>query len=350
MMFFRLLKQNTLLMLRSKEGLFWTVFYPILLSWLYFAAFSSAFNFSQSKINIGIEKTNPYRMEMSFVQIFNVVDIEEDNADAALRKKQIDGFIQNDFSLRIMNDGINQTIIKSVLDQIKQNHKLGVFINPFDYRKSYIKSINEKNNSPLILFYSLLAMVSIYGMFGAMSIPFFMQANISKIGARISTTPLNRFASYIAGLIFYTAFNLAANILYIFFVTYILKISFITDLGATLIILLFANIFGVAYGMFIGSLPFGNEQIKTLFCIFSSLFLSFLSGMMSPAVKLMLDKTVPVLNKINPIGILTDNLYNVNILQEHNLMMSFMIVFVSITVLLLIAIFVNSRKVQYDSL
>ncbi len=349
-MFLRLLKQNTILMLRSKEGLFWTVFYPILLSWLYFAAFSSAFNFSQNKINIGIEKNNPYYTEISFIPIFTVVDIEENNTDAALRNKQIDGFIQNDFSLRIMNDGINQTIIKSVLDQIKQTHKLGVFINPFDYGKSYIKSINEKNNSPLILFYSLLAMVSIYGMFGAMSIPFLMQANISKIGARISTTPLNRFASYMSGLIFYTLFNLAANILYIFFVTYILKISFITNLGTTLIILLFANIFGVAYGMFIGSLPIANENIKTLFCVFSSLFLSFLSGMMSPAVKLMLDKVVPAVNKINPIGILTDNLYNVNVLQEYNLITSFMIVFITITVLLLIAIFVNSRKVQYDSL
>ena len=118
----------------------------------------------------------------------------------------------------------------------------------------------------------------------------------------------------------------------------------------TLAVLLIANIFGATYGIFIGSLPFGDENGKTMFCIFSSLGLAFLSGMMSPAVKLGIDKHIPLLNKINPIGLLTDNLYNVNILQEYNLLHLFGIVFIGATSLFLIAIFVNARKVQYDSL
>ena len=349
-MFLRLFMYNARLMLRSRDGLFWTVLYPILLASLYVAAFSSMFNFSQNKITVGIEADNPLRFPLSFVSILDVHEVTEGNADEALNNKMIEGFVQKDFSLRVIDDGINQSIIKSVLEQIKQSYALGVPIDPLDYNKEYIKTVNQKNNSPLILFYSLLSMVALYGMFGAISLPFFMQANISKLGARISTTPLNRFVSYISGIAFYALFNFASNILYILFVTYVLKIQFINNLSMTLAVLLIANIFGATYGIFIGSLPFGDENGKTMFCIFSSLGLAFLSGMMSPAVKLAIDKHIPLLNKINPIGLLTDNLYNVNILQEYDLLHLFGIVFIGATSLFLIAIFVNARKVQYDSL
>ncbi|MEL3912007.1 ABC transporter permease [Treponema pedis] len=350
MMFLRLLKYNSYLTLRSKEGMFWTILYPILLSTLYFAAFSSLLNFSQNKINLGIEKDNPYKQTLVFIQMFNIIDTEEQNADAALQNKEIDAFVQNDFSLRVSKNGINQSIVKGFMEQIKQTQSLGVPINPFDYGKTYITDINEKNNSIMILFYSLLAMVSFYGMFGASSIPLTMQANISKLGARISATPMNRFASYISGIIFYVIFNLLSNILYICFVLYILKIPFITDIKTTLTLLILANVLGVTYGTAVGSLPLGDENTKSMFCVFSSLFLAFLSGMMSPSVKTALDKALPLINKINPIGLLTDNLYNVNILQDYNLLGTIIIIFLSLTAVLLIAVFINSRKVQYDSL
>lgn len=349
-MFFRLLKYNAILMIRSKEGLFWTVAYPLLLSWLYFAAFSSAFNFSTKKINVGIEDNNPLHSVISYVPLLNVIDIKTSDAEKELKKNRIDGFIKNDGNLIVKDEGLNQTIITSILEQIKQTNKLGLFISPLNYNKSYIKNISEKQNTPLILFYSLLAMVSLYGMFGAISIPFSMQANISKLGARISSTPLNRFMMCISGILFYTLFNIASNILYILFVMYVLKINLITNFTLTFLVLVIGNIFGVAFGIFIGSLHFGDERTKTLICVFSSLFLAFLSGMMSPDVKIALDKTFPIINKINPIGLLTDNFYNINILQEYSLIQPFIIVFVTAIVIILTAIFINSRKVQYDSL
>lgn len=350
MTFLRLLKYNSLFILRSKEGLFWTVLYPIILATLFVLAFSSSFNFTQNKISVGLEKDNPLYEAISYVPIFDIIEVEKENANNALRNKKIAGFINKDFSLYVLNDGIIETIIKSVLEEIKQTHTLGVRIDPAEHKKSYIKNVNEKNNETFILFYSLLAMVSMYGMFAASALPIIMQANLSKLGARISSTPMNRFVSYLSGIVFYTLFNIASNILYILFVTYVLKVTFITDFGTTIFILLIANIFGVAFGAFIGSLPFGDANLKSVFCVFSSLFLAFLSGMMGPQIKLALDKKIPILNKINPIGLLTDNLYNINILQEYSLIKLFLVVFLSISVLLLVAIFINSKKVKYKQL
>lgn len=350
MMFLRLLKYNFIGMIRSKSGLFWTIAYPILLASLYMVAFSSLINFKQKSVNIGLLKDSSVKNILSSVKIFNIIELEKENVDSALQNKTIEGFIENDFSLRISKNGINQTIIKSVMEQIKQTIALGVPFNPASYKKNYVKNINEKNDAVMILFYSLLAMTSFYGMFGSLLIPLSMQANISLLGARISATPLNRFLAYLSGIVFYTVFNFVCNIIYSLFVLYVLKIPFITNVGLSLLLVFIANLFGVSLGVFIGSLPFGNEESKSIFCVFSSLFLAFLSGMMSVDIKIAIDKTVPIVNKINPIGLLTNNLYNINILNEASLLRLFMGVFLSFILFLLIIIFVNSKKVQYESL
>ena len=38
--------------------------------------------------------------------------------------------------------------------------------------------------------------------------------------------------------------------------------------------------------------------------------------MMSPGTKVMIDKKVPILSKINPISIITNNLYRINLLES----------------------------------
>ncbi|QEK01636.1 ABC transporter permease [Treponema phagedenis] len=350
MSFLRQFKYTTISMIRSNEGLFWTILYPILLSSLFFAAVSNIINFSVNKINVGIEEKNPIINEIRFTGMFNIIPTNSENAEQALRNKTIEGFIENDGSLKVSSDGIAQTITKGVLDQLKQTKALNVPISPFDYGKEYVKSINEKQNSIMILFYSLLAMVATYGLFGALSIPAEMQANISKLGARISATPLKRFNAYLAGLIFFALFNFAANFLYIVFVVFVLKVPFIGDIKTTLALLGLANIFGVSLGLCIGSIPFGTENSKTLAGVFAMLFLGFLTGLMGADIKLILDEKIPILNRINPLGLLTDNFYNINILQEYNLVLPFCIVYSSFILLFLTVTFFNSRKVQYDSL
>ena len=131
---------------------------------------------------------------------------------------------------------------------------------------------------------------------------------------------------------------------------FVLKIPFITDFKITLLLLIYANFFGAALGLFIGSTPIGDIRAKTMICIFTSLFLAFLSGMMGPEVKMSIEKIIPILGTINPIALFTTNLYNINILGEYNAVPVFFIVYTIGIVILLSLSFINSRKVQYDSL
>ena len=202
----------------------------------------------------------------------------------------------------------------------------------------------------MILFYSLLAMVSIYSMFGSISIPERIQANISKLAVRMSAAPIKRFRIYLCGVLFFVCFNLASNLLYIGFVMLVLKINLITDFAVTVPLLLYANLFGTAFGLCVGSIPKLTENTKVLLCVFGSLFLSFLSGLMSVNIKIALDASFPLLGKINPIALFTDTLYNINILHEYDLAPLFFIVYSVFIALFLTVAFLNAREVQYDSL
>ena len=336
--FLREIKYYSIGMFYSLDGMFWTLLYPILMAGLFFTIFSAVGNSDTGKIEIGIEKDNPVYYPLKFTGMFDTKIIDETSANEMLRTKKIKAFVEADQSLRLSEDGLSQTITKTVLDQIKQIKALNIPMKSFEYGKNYVESKNEKMSLSIILFYSLLAMVSIYTMFGSIEIAVKIQGNISKIGARICTTPIKRFYSYLAGII------------YISFVLFVLKIPFITDFTITLLLLIYANFFGAALGLFIGSTSIGDIRSKNMICVFTSLFLAFLSGMMGPEVKISLEKAIPILGTINPIAIFTTNLYNINILGEYNAVPLFFIVYTIGIVILLSLSFINSRKVQYDSL
>ncbi|UTC75263.1 ABC transporter permease [Treponema sp. OMZ 792] len=348
--FLREIKYYSIDMLHSLDGMFWTLIYPILLSSLFFAVFSAVDNYDRGKIEIGIEKNNPIYMPLQFTGMFNATIIDESDANEMLRTKKIKAFVESDQSLRLSEDGLSQTITKTVIDQIKQIKALDIPINSLEHGKNYIESKNEKMSLTIILFYSLLAMVSIYTMFGSLDIAVKIQGNISKLGARICTTPIKRFYSYLAGIVFYIIFNLTANLIYISFVLFVLKIPFITDFRLTLLLLVYANVFGAVVGLFIGSMSIGDVQSKSMVCVFTSLFLAFLSGLMGPEVKVSLENAIPILGTLNPIAIFTTNLYNINILGEYNAISEFFIVYTIGIIIFLSLSFINSRKVQYDSL
>lgn len=347
----RELKYSALSMIVTAEGLFWTVAHPIILSSLFFVIFSAINTRGISTtVNTGIAETNPSSGILKLIPVLNVIPMERNSADESLREGSIQAFIEDDLSIRIYKDGIAQTIVKNIVEQIKQTEALGVPVQCSLYRKSCIENKNEQNNSMTILFYSLLAMVSIYSMFGSISIPERIQANISKLAVRMSAAPIKRFRIYLAGVLFFVSFNLASNLLYIGFVMLVLKINLITDFAVTVPLLFYANLFGTAFGLCIGSIPKLTENTKVLLCVFSSLFLSFLSGMMSVNIKIAVDASFPLLSKINPIALFTDTLYNINILHEYDLAPLFFSVYSGFIVLFLTLAFLNAREVQYDSL
>lgn len=351
MKFLRELKYTALSMLVTIEGLFWTVIYPIIMASLFFVIFS-AINMRgvSTAITVGVSETNTEYALLQLIPVLTIIPMEHVDADVALRSGSIQAFIENDLSIRIYKTGLAQTIVKGIVEQIRQANELDIPVTPSLYRKQFIDSKNEQNNAMMLLFYSLLAMVAVYSMFSSLSIPERIQANISKLAVRMSAAPLKRFRIYLAGALCFTLFNLVSNCVYIGFVMLVLQINLITDFTATALLLIYANLFGTAFGLCIGSIPKMQENAKIMLCVFSALFLAFLSGMMGIGIKDTVDSHFPWFSKISPIALLTDSLYNVNILHEYSIIHPFFIVY-TIGILLFLSIaFFNAREVQYDSL
>lgn len=155
---------------------------------------------------------------------------------------------------------------------------LNVPIENFDFDVDYILDKNQKSDTIIIVFYSLIAMVSAYGIFPGIEVTSFIQANLSNIGQRVNITPLKKIDFLLSGTIVSLVLNLLANGLLIGFMKYVLKLDLFTEIKYSLIFILIGNLFGIALGIFIGVSSKQNENVKTILGIVTVLILSFFLG------------------------------------------------------------------------
>lgn len=147
-------------------------------------------NMKLEDIDVGIEDGNKISYILEETDLLKIHKISRDEIKEKLDNGEIDGFIDNDLNITVKESGINQTIIREIVEQIKQMEKLNRPIENYDFNVNYVLDRNQKANSMIIIFYSLIAMFSTYGVFTGIETVSFIQANLSNIGARINVTPL----------------------------------------------------------------------------------------------------------------------------------------------------------------
>lgn len=335
-----------------REGslLFWSVIYPIILAVFFYAAFNGIMSSSLEDINIGIEESNGIYNVLEGIEFFNVHKIDENEVSEKLDNGEIDAFIDRSLNLTVKKSGINQTIIKEVVEEIKQIIKLNRPIDGSEFFVSYVQGKNQEANSIVVIFYSLIAMVSTYGIYAGIETARLVQANLSNLGIRINVTPLKKQNFLIAGVIVSLLMNLFANTVLLLFINYILKIHLFSDLMHSAIFILLGNLFGVILGVFIGVSNKKSSNAKTLIAIAVTLSLSFFSGMMGPWIKIMIDKYMPLLARINPISIISNNLYRINLLGSTKSVREGAVILLFYCTVLLFLSYIFLRRKNYDSL
>ncbi|MCK9445229.1 MAG: ABC transporter permease [Tissierellaceae bacterium] len=300
----------------DKTLIFWSIIYPLIMAIFFYTAFSGIMNMELESIAIGISKDNPIRYILEEIEIVDVYSMKDVEAKEKLEDEEIVGFIDGDLNLLVKKSGINQSIIKEILDQIKQMEKLNVAMDRFDYSANYIQNKNQRADTIIIIFYSLIAMVSTYGIFSGIETVSLMQANLSNVGKRLNATPLKKKDFLLAGIAVALFINMLSNAILLIFIKYVLKLNLFTEMLYSGIFIILGNLFGVGLGILIGASSKKSANAKTILGILITLVLSFLSGMMSTDIKIMLDKKVPLLGKVNPISIITNNLYKINLLAN----------------------------------
>lgn len=380
---------------RNKALIFWTFAFPIILGAFFKMAFS---NIESSEkldiINIAIVENEDLKENEIFTQVFNNLSDEknedrlfntkyttEEEAKSMLEKDDITGYLvfeEKTPKIIVNTSGINETIFKYVTEEVSQTenimqnvieHKvstgdLNMQENPDGiYARIYkevqeiieenanIKNISSNNLSyTMIEYYSLIAMTCLYGaILGVVAINQSLP-NMSNNGKRVAVSPTNKgkviFSSLLAS---YLTQIIGVALLFVFTI-FVLQVDYGTNLLLVIILALAGSLAGLSLGLSVGTLIKTNENSKTGIIIAISMLGCFLSGMMGITMKYVIDKNVPILNKINPASMITDGLYSLYYYDTLDRYIFNVVSLLIFSAVLIIASYISLRRQKYDSI
>ena len=393
-MFIHNFKYSLKTLFRNKALIFWTFAFPIILGTFFNMAFS---NIESSEkldiINIAIIKNDDFNNNEIFKTAFEELSDKnnedrlfetryttEEEAKKLLEDEEIAGYmklVNDEPKLTFITSGINETIFKYVSEEITQTSNIIKNLAEEEIKKEMIAGnynidyesiynrvieLNEENNVRLINvsnsnlsytmieFYTLIAMACLYGgLLGAVAINQNL-ANMTNQGKRVSVSPTSKgkiilssvLASYITQLV-----GVALLFLYTIFV---LKVDYGNKLGLDIALAMAGSLAGLSLGVAVATTIKSNDNVKTGIIIAITMLGCFLSGMMGITMKYIIDKNIPIINKLNPASMIADGFYSLyyyDTLDRYIFDIGSLLIFAFV----LIAIsYISLRRQKYDSI
>ena len=361
--------------LRDRHMIFWTLLFPVILAILFDMALSNISNIDDfEKINLAIVLKSESEENTAFLEaaddtdLFNITDTSEAKANDMLNNNQVDGVILFDESPQILvsQSGINQTIIKSFVDQylqitstlttiISDNPQAlnSGLIDSISDQQEYLSEVTPSRNAPDQLvnyFYTLIAMACLYGGFLGVKEITALQADLSDVGARVSVVPTNKVKLFLSSILATATVQLGVITLLMCFLIFVLQVNFGDQLTYIALTCLVGSLTGVTFGAFIAAVVKREEGVKMGILIGSTMAMSFLAGMMVENMKYMVSKNLPILSYLNPATLITDSFYALYYYPDHSkFYLNIAILCVFIAVFLSMTFFVIRRQ-KYASL
>lgn len=390
-MFIHNLKYTIKILFKNKVLIFWTFAFPIILGLLFNMAFSNIEKDEMLKVfsiavvsndnskEQEIYKETLEKLSTGDARLFNLKYVDEEEANRLLDESEIEGYvvISDDVKVVIKENGSNQTIIKFVIQEIKQNKKIVEDLSLKEIEKetsngnysfdtteivnniltkinSQEVSLNSLSSSNLsymtIEYYTLIAMACMYtGMLGLTSINNCL-ANMSNKGKRISVSPNKKSTIVLSSLIGSYIVSLFGLSILLLFLLFVLKVDFGNNMLLVILLSMIGSLAGISLGVLVASVFKLSEGAKTGIIIAISMFLSVLSGMTGVTLKYVIDTNVPIVNLINPNNLITDGFYSLyyyNTLDRYFRDLIYLIIFV---IICLVISFFSLRREQYDSI
>lgn len=380
-MFFHNYKYRVKCIIRDKQMMFWSFFFPVILATLFNLAFTNIASAEKfSSIDIAIVEDGNYDEKDKFLEIISSVSGNEDNeelfdieyktkdeAGKLLEDDKIEGYVffDDEINVVVKKSGINQTILKSFVEEylqtsstikriIKENpESMQKDLNSIFENKNFIEDVNISNAEPNVIanyFYALIAMACFYGSFLGVKEVLFIQANQSSQAARVNMAPTNKLKIFLASMAAAITIQFLAIMFLMAYLLFILNVSFGDRSLYIFITCVVGSIAGVTFGTFVGAITKKSEGTKIGILVGITMVLSFLSGLMVHKVKYIVNTNVPILGYLNPVNLISDSFYSLyfydtldKFYMNMGLLCGFIIIFSSVTYLIL-------RRQKYASL
>ena len=392
-MFIHNFKYTFKTLLKNKALIFWSFAFPIILGTLFNMAFSNISNTEKlDVIDIAIVNNEEFKINTMYVdtfkslsdkdnndQLFNTKYVSIKKAKKLLEDDKIDGYMvikDNKPNLVFNKNGINQTILKYVVEEIQSNKiiinnltniEIENQINNGNYNidyneisKNVINKINsdvniiDKSNKNtdfmMIEFYTLIAMTCLYG--GIISMTAINQnlANISNNGKRIEVAPTKKSTIILSSLCSSYLIQLLGLLLLFIYTIFVLNVNYGNNLLLIILLSVVGSLTGLSLGLSIGVLTKKGEGAKIGILLAITMIGSFLSGMMGVTLKYVIDKNIPILNKINPASMITDGFYSLYYYSNLNRYYFNIVSLLIVSSILIILSVIKLRRNKYDSI
>ena len=386
-MFFHNYKYSLKTLFKNKGLIFWTFLFPIILGTFFNLAFSNIENSEKlsiidivvvddsvddtfkSAIDVLSDKNDENRL-------FNVTYTNKDEAIKKLSNNEITGYLyfdNNKSNIVVNKSGINETIFRFVIDEVNSKIELtnSILQNKIISSKEVIdknslyKQVNDIiNNSEaklndisnknlgytMIEYYTLIAMAALYGGAIAMYITNYKLANMNSVGKRTSISGMKKGPMLLSSLLASYTVQLIGMLILFIFTIFVMKVNYGNRFLHVVLIALLGSLSGLSMGVAIATLIKTNDNAKTGILISITMLCCFLSGMMGITMKYVIDKNIPIINKINPASMIADGLYS---LYYYNSLNRFYFDVLSLTIFSLLMIFISYkelRRQKYDSI
>ena len=362
--------------------MFWALAFPLILGTFFYFAFSSSglaatgeSEWEAVKVAV-IEENTSSENASAFLTFLEAMDGEtldiqdissEKEALHALEEEDIQGiyYVQNTPSLTVGKNGLNESILTSLLDSYNQNAAMLKTIiathpenmqNAIDAMSDYEtmieeKSLGGKSLDPCVqYFFALIAYACLSGAFLGIRSSFDTQANLSPLGIRRSITPTHRLTLILIDMFVLVVIHFINMLILNLFITQILGISLGNNIPALLAVNLMGSIIGVCIGIALGCISRLSIDIKYGMTVIFTLFPGFLAGLMFGNMKNIIEQHCPIINRINPAAVLSDAFYCMGIYNDMERFTRCLVTLAIMSILLLVIAFLGVRRERYDSI
>ncbi len=355
-MFWHNFKYTLKVVLRDHALIFWTFAFPLILATFFSLAFS---NITASEkldlIDIAVVDNDAWRNDEVFREAFETLSdeasedrlfriqyVSKTEAEQLLADDEISGYLLLERSwfspqrkalieflapppadvppvIFTAKSDINSTILKSVVETVAEQASIIETVIETDPAKlanlahAHAANLVDQSSAHLdyvmIEYYTLIAMICIYGGIIGMVAVNQLLANMSMSGQRIAVSPARKSTLVFAALCASYIVQLVAVALLFVYLIFILHVDFGANLPLIILLSLIGSLAGLALGVFLATTIKSTAAAKVGLILAVAMFGCFLAGMMGITMKYLVDTNLPLLNRLNPANLITDGLY-----------------------------------------
>lgn len=365
-MFWHSFKSTLKYLLRQRDMVFWALVFPIILGILFKLAFGNIM--ADSKFETISVAVNEDLLEDQYFKSF-LEELEEEkyfkltkasSEEILAQDPDIKAYIASMDKIYTKKSGIDESIVETIMNVYLQKSSLigrlmekdpTTDLSKFLDIEDHIEDVSRKNMDPVnTFFYTLLGMTTIYGYMWGMYVIYQYEANLSVNAKRNTVAPTKKSLTLSAASLASWLINFSITLIFILYLDKILAVDFGDKFWLLVLLSALSSLTGVVYGIFLGVSNKLSLSVKQGLGIATTMFMSFLAGMMVPEIKIIIAEHLPLLGKINPVTLVTDAVYS---LYYYDSTQRFMenIIYLSLITLVLGALSLYfMRGKEYESL